>query len=63
MRAAICDLLDDPARRHEMGKAGRRLVEERAEVAFYAQEIANRIAYQAAEREWAAELQRAVPPS
>lgn len=63
MRNAIVAMLDDPSRRHEMGKAGRRLVEERADVAFYARAIADRLAYQAAEGDWAHEIQQSVLPS
>lgn len=63
MRAAITDLLQDTSRRHEMGKAGRRLVEERAEVSFYARVIADRLDYHAAESSWALEFQQAVAPT
>ncbi len=63
MREAITELLADASRRHEMGKAGRRLVEERAEVSFYARTIADRLEYQAAEGEWAAQMRQAVVPS
>ncbi len=46
MRRVILELLSDPDRRNEMGKAGRRLVEERADVSFYAKTIAARLADQ-----------------
>ncbi len=47
MRNTIIELLDSPDLRAEMGKAGRQLVEERADVRFYAGRVARRMALQA----------------
>ena len=48
MRRAIVELLDSPDDRAELGKAGRQLVEARADVRFYARRLAGRLAVHAA---------------
>lgn len=51
MRRAIEELLDSDDQRAELGKAGRRLVESRADVRFYARRIAGCLAVHAGFRE------------
>ena len=63
MRSAIVDLLDSADQRADLGKAGRQLVEARADVRFYARRIAGRLAIHATLRNRSNDNVRTLPTS